>query len=141
MTLFQSLASALHIQSALTTRTTSIFSVDISMVIDFPLSVDLAVVRGFIAVCLHLDGSSSVFSAHEMQLLSSTGDVNAALQHWHADTELTAILTSSLLCFQGQSFQKRKGSFKLLQSFPTALTQLGRLFSGSLTFTTSIFHL
>lgn len=49
------------------------------MAIDFPSSVDLVAVGGFIAVCLCLDGSSSVFSAHEMQLLSSTGDVNTAL--------------------------------------------------------------
>lgn len=50
----------------------------VSMVIDFRFSVDLVAVGGFMAVCLCLDGSSSVFSAHEMQLLSSTGDVNAA---------------------------------------------------------------
>ncbi len=80
MTLFQTLASALLIPSTLTTRTTSAFSVWIvSVVIDFPLSVDLVSVRGFMAVCLCLDGGSSLFSAHEMQLLSSTGDVNAAL--------------------------------------------------------------
>lgn len=61
------------------TRTTSVLSVWIvSMVIDFRFSVDLVAVGGFMAVCLCLDGSSSVFSAHEMQLLSSTGDVNAA---------------------------------------------------------------
>lgn len=80
MTLFQSIASASYMQSTLTTRATSAFSVWIvSMAIDFPSSVDLVAVGGFIAVCLCLDGSSSVFSAHEMQLLSSTGDVNTAL--------------------------------------------------------------
>lgn len=80
MTLFQRLASVLYMQSPFNTRATSAFSVwTVSMVIDFPSSVDLVAVRGFIAVCLCLDGSSSVFSAHEMQLLSSTGNVNTAL--------------------------------------------------------------
>lgn len=51
----------------------------VSVVIDFLSSVDLVAAGGFIAPCLCLDGSSSVFSAHEMQLLSSTGGVSIAL--------------------------------------------------------------
>lgn len=40
-----------------------------------PPSVDLVAARGFTAPrLLRLDGSSSVFSAHEVQLLSSTGE-------------------------------------------------------------------
>lgn len=49
------------------------------MVIDLLSSVDLVAAGGFIALCLCLDGSSSVFSLHEMQLLSSTGGVSIAL--------------------------------------------------------------
>lgn len=80
MTLFQSSASAPCMQSPFNTRATSAFSVwTVSVVIDFPSSVDLVAVRGFIALCLCLDGSASVFHAHEMQLLSSTGNVNTAL--------------------------------------------------------------
>lgn len=57
MTLFQSLADALHTHSGSHHKDNfNIFCVDVSMVIDFPLSVDLVVVRGFMAAVFVFGG-------------------------------------------------------------------------------------
>lgn len=48
-------------------------------IFEFPLSEDPDVVQRFMPVYLCLGVRSSVFSTHKMQLVLSTGDVNAEL--------------------------------------------------------------